>query len=50
MINGWISSKRKRELREEKNIEIGAGAVVNKEVPEYEIWAGVPAKKIGERK
>ena len=29
---------------------IGAGAVVNKSVPENEIWAGVPAKKIGERK
>ncbi|WP_316786279.1 acyltransferase [Pedobacter frigiditerrae] len=29
---------------------IGAGAVVNKRVPAYEIWAGVPAVKIGERK
>lgn len=29
---------------------IAAGAVVTKEVPDYEIWAGVPAKKIGERK
>ncbi|EMI52271.1 acyltransferase [Rhodopirellula sallentina] len=28
---------------------IGAGAVVNKDVPEGEKWAGVPAKKIGER-
>ena len=28
---------------------IGAGAVVTKDIPDYEIWAGVPAKKIGER-
>jgi len=28
---------------------VGAGAVVTHDVPEYEIWAGVPAKKIGER-
>jgi acetyltransferase-like isoleucine patch superfamily enzyme len=28
---------------------IAAGAVVTKSVAEYEIWAGVPAKKIGDR-
>ncbi len=33
-----------------KGCIIGAGAVVNKSIPAYEIWAGVPAKKIGERK
>jgi acetyltransferase-like isoleucine patch superfamily enzyme len=28
---------------------VGAGAVVTKSIPPFEIWAGVPAKKIGER-
>ena len=28
---------------------VGAGAVVTKSVPPYEIWAGVPARKIGQR-
>ncbi len=29
---------------------IAAGAIVNKDIPPKEIWGGVPAKKIGERK
>ena len=39
-----------------KGVEIGrgaiiaAGAVVTKSIPQLEIWGGVPAKKIGERK
>jgi acetyltransferase-like isoleucine patch superfamily enzyme len=28
---------------------IGMGAVVNKDIPAWEVWAGVPARKIGER-
>jgi len=28
---------------------IGAGSVISGIVPDYEIWAGVPARKIGER-
>lgn len=29
---------------------VAAGAVVNKSIPANEIWGGIPAKKIGERK
>ena len=29
---------------------IAANSVVNKSIPEYQIWGGSPAKKIGERK
>ena len=29
---------------------LAAGAVATKDVPAWEIWAGVPARKIGERK
>ncbi len=28
---------------------VGAGAVVTKDIPDNEIWGGIPAKKIGER-
>jgi len=28
---------------------VAAGAVVTKDIPEYEIWGGVPAQKIGQR-
>lgn len=28
---------------------LGGGTIVTKDVPPYEIWAGVPAKKIGQR-
>lgn len=33
-----------------KGAIIAAGAVVNKSIPAYEIWGGIPAKKISERK
>ena len=29
---------------------IGANSVVTTEIPAHEIWAGVPARKIGERR
>ena len=32
-----------------KGAIIAAGAVVRNSIPSYEIWGGVPAKKIGER-
>ncbi|MEH2416542.1 acyltransferase [Nostoc sp.] len=28
---------------------IGAGAIVTKSIPAYEIWGGIPARKIGDR-
>jgi len=31
-------------------VVIGAGSVVTKNTPSYEIWAGVPAKHMDERK
>lgn len=33
-----------------KGAIVAAGAIVNKSIPPYEIWGGVPVKKIGERK
>jgi len=33
-----------------KGVVIAAGAVVNKSIPDYEIWGGIPAKKIKSRK
>lgn len=32
------------------HVVVGANAVVTHDIPEYEIWAGVPAKKIGDRR
>lgn len=37
-------------VRISKGAVIAAGSVVKDDVGEYEIWGGVPAKKIGERK
>jgi len=33
-----------------KGAIVGANSLVNKNIPSYEIWAGSPARKIGERK
>ncbi len=33
-----------------KGAIVAAGAVVTKDIPEFEVWGGVPAKKISERK
>jgi len=33
-----------------KGAVIGAGSMLTKNVPDFEIWAGNPAKKIGERR
>ncbi|TRW24627.1 acyltransferase [Flavobacterium zepuense] len=33
-----------------KGVVVAAGAVVNKSIPDYEIWGGIPAKKIKSRK
>jgi acetyltransferase-like isoleucine patch superfamily enzyme len=37
-------------IKIDKGAIVAAGAIVNKNIPAYEIWGGVPAKKIGERK
>ncbi len=33
----------------EKGVIVAAGSVVTKNIPAYEIWGGIPAKKIGTR-
>lgn len=33
-----------------KGAVVAAGAVVTKDIPDFEIWGGVPAQKIGDRK
>ena len=32
-----------------KGAVVAAGAVVTKDIPDFEIWGGIPAKKIGDR-
>lgn len=48
----WIGVKSVvlKGVRIEDGAVIAAGSVVNKNVPSNEIWGGVPAKKIGERR
>jgi len=47
----WIGANVKvlRGVTIGKGAIVAAGAVVNKSIPPFEIWGGVPAKKIGER-
>ena len=33
-----------------KGAVIAAGAIVTKDIPEFEVWGGIPAKKISDRK
>jgi maltose O-acetyltransferase len=33
-----------------KGAVVAAGAIVTKDIPDFEIWGGVPAQKIGDRK
>jgi acetyltransferase-like isoleucine patch superfamily enzyme len=37
-------------IKIDKGAVVAAGAVVTKDIPEFEIWGGVPAKKISDRK
>ena len=39
-----------RGIRIGRGAVVGAGAVVTRSVPAYEVWAGVPARKLNERK
>ena len=37
-------------MRADCNALAGAGSVVVRDIPAYEIWAGSPARKLGERR
>lgn len=47
----WIGQgvKIKAGVKIENGAIVGMGSVVTKDIPAYEIWAGNPAKKIGQR-
>ncbi|MCI8949081.1 MAG: acyltransferase [Lachnospiraceae bacterium] len=47
----WIASGAiiLQDVRIGEGAVVAAGAVVTKDIPPYEIWGGVPARKIGER-
>ncbi len=48
----WIASNSTilKGVRINRGAVVAANSVVNKDIPEYEIWGGSPVKKIGERK
>ncbi len=49
--NAWICTNSiiLQGIKIGKAAVVGAGAVITKDVPDFEIWAGNPAKKIGKR-
>ena len=48
-INAVILSSSERPVRVGRRAVIGANSVVTESVPDGEIWAGVPARKVGDR-
>ncbi len=48
-INAVILSTSERPVRVGRRAVIGANSVVTQSVPDGEIWAGVPARKVGDR-
>ena len=41
-----MGAKIKNKVKIGKGVTVGAGAVVLKDIPDFETWVGVPAKKL----